>query len=65
MSIRCETPICFFVLLLYELERFNEGFKVRGVFLDIPEAFDKVKHEYFNSNCSDMVGKALCIFLHQ
>ena len=23
---------------------FDEGFKVRGVFLDIPEAFDKVKH---------------------
>ena len=44
---------------------FDEGFKVRGIFLDIPEAFDKVEHGCFNSNCSNMVGKALCISLHQ
>ena len=44
---------------------FDEGFKVRGIFLDIPEAFDKVEHGSFNSNCSNMVGKALCISLHQ
>ena len=44
---------------------FTEGFKVREIFLDIPEAFDKVKHECFNSNCSSMVDKALSISLHQ
>ena len=60
---RCETPISF--LSYFSMNLFNEGFNVRGVLLDIPEVFDKVKHECFNSNCSNMVGKALCIFLRQ
>ena len=45
---RCETPISF--SSYFSMNLFNEGFKVRGVFLDIPEAFDKV-----NSNSSNMV----------
>ena len=58
MTFRCETPIC--CSSYFSMNLFNEGFKVRGVFLDIPEAFDKVKHGCFNSNCSNMVGKVLC-----
>ena len=46
MTFRCETPIGF--LYYFSMNLFTEGFKVREIFLDIPEAFDKVKHECFN-----------------